>query len=141
MNIRHFSGVALIATGLAVLSCGGPKQLQLTSSSDIPAGESTAKLSTTNDGNTKIDLMVKHLASPERVARDATVYVVWVRGNDTHAEPQNLGALKVDDNLNGDISVMTPLREFDLYVTAEPSQQTTTPSGKALFYTTVTMRK
>jgi hypothetical protein len=139
MNIHRFMIAVLIVTGLAASSCSGPKQLRLTTSSDIPAAQGTVTVSATDNGNTKIDLVVEHLASPQRVNPDATVYVVWARGNESGAQPQNLGALKVDDNLKGSISAVTPLRSFELYITAEPSQMGT-PTGKSLLYTTVAMK-
>lgn len=140
MKIHRFMIAMLIVTVLAALSCAGPRRLRLTSSPDIPAAQSTVKVSTTDNGNTKIDLVVEHLASPERVNPGATVYVVWARGNEAGAQPVNLGALKVDDDLKGGISAVTPLRSFELYITAEPSQMNTTPTGKTLLYTTVAMK-
>ena len=130
----------LIVTGLATWSCAGSNQLRLTSSPDIPGAQSTAKVSTTGNGNTQIDLIVEHLASPERVDPGATIYVVWVRGNEAEAQSHNLGALKVDDNEKGRISATTPLRSFDLYITAEASQLSTVPTGKTLLYTAVAMK-
>ena len=130
----------LIVTGLAASSCAGSNQLRLTSSPDIPGAQSTAKVSTTDNGNTQIDLIVEHLASPERVDPGATTYVVWVRGNEAEAQSQNLGALKVDENEKGSISATTPLRSFDLYITAEASQLGAAPAGKTLLYTTVSMK-
>ena len=140
MNTHRFMIVILILTGLTAWSCAGPSQLRLTSSPDIPGAQSTAKVSTTDNGNTQIDLIVEHLASPERVDPGASVYVVWVRGHEAEAQSQNLGALKVDDNEKGSISATTPLRSFDLYVTAEASQQSSVPKGKTLLYTTVAMK-
>jgi hypothetical protein len=140
MNERRFMISMLIVTGLAAVSCAGPSQIRLTSSPDIPGAQSTAKVSTTDNGNTQIDLIVEHLASPERVDPGATIYVVWVRGNTAEAQSQNLGALKVDDNEKGSISATTPLRSFDLYITAEASQLSTAPKGKTLLYTTVAMK-
>jgi hypothetical protein len=138
MNVQRFA-VVLLGTALAVVSCG-PKQIQLMASPDIPAAQSTVKVSTSNDGNTKIDLAVQHMAPPERVDPGATVYVVWVRGNDPGAQPQNLGALKVNDKLKGSMNAVTPLRMFELYVTAEPSRASTSPTGKTLLNTTVSMK-
>ena len=126
---------------LAAVSCAGSSKLQMTASPDIPAAQSKVKISSTENGNTQIELKVEHLAPPARVDPAATVYVVWARGNDDGAQPVNLGALRVDDDLNGSITAVTPLRAFDLYVTAESSQAVTTPTGKTLLSTTVTMRK
>jgi len=141
MNNRRFVSAFLIATCLAATSCASSsRQLRLSASPDIPAAQATAKVSATENGNTQIDLVVEHMASPERVDPGATVYVVWVRGNEAGAQPQNLGALKVDDKLKGSISAVTPLRSFDLYVTAEPSQLSSMPTGKTLLNTTVAMK-
>ena len=140
MNIHRFMIAMLIVTGLVAWSCAGSNQLRLTTSPDIPGAQSTAKVSTTDNGNTQIDLIVEHLASPERVDPGATTYVVWVRGNEAEAQSQNLGALKVDDNEEGSISATTPLRSFSLYITAEASQLSTAPTGKTLLYTTVAMK-
>jgi hypothetical protein len=140
MNIHRFMIGMLNLTCLAALSCAGATQLRLTTSPDIPAAQGIAKVSTTDNGNTKIELVVEHLASPERVTSGTTVYIVWVRGNEEGAQPQSLGALRVGDNLKGSISTVTPLRSFDLYITAEPSQMSTVPTGKTLMNTTVAMK-
>lgn len=112
----------------------------MTASPEVPAADGRAKVSTTDNGNTKIELVVKHLASPENVDAGATVYVVWARDSENYAEPRNLGALKVDSNRSGNISVATNLRSFDLFVTAEPSQSTTRPTGRTLLKTNVVMK-
>jgi hypothetical protein len=140
MNTHRFMIMMLTVAGLAAWACAGPNELRLTSSPDIPGAQSTAKISTNDNGNTKIDLVVEHLASPERVDPGATTYVVWVRGNEAEAEPQNLGQLKIGDDEKGSISATTTLRSFDLYITAEPTQLSTAPKGKTLLYTTVAMK-
>lgn len=140
MKTHRFTIAMLIATGIAAFSCAGSRDFRLTTSPDIPAAQGTATIVTTDNANTKIDLTVEHMASPERVAPGSTVYIVWVRGNESGAQPQSLGALRVDDNLKGSISALTPLRAFDLYVTAEPSQMATVPTGKTLLSTTVAMK-
>jgi len=140
MNIHRLIIVTLTVAGLAAWARAGPNQLRLKSSPDIPGAQSTAKVSMTGNGNTQIDLIVEHLASLERVDPGATVYVVWVRGNEAEAQSQNLGALKVDENEKGSISATTPLRSFNLYITAEASQLSAAPTGKTLLYTTVAMK-
>lgn len=140
MNTHRFLVLVLIVTGLAALSCNGSRQIRLDSSSDIPAAQGMVKVSTTDNGNTKIDLVVEHLALPQRVDPGAAVYVVWARGSEAGAQPQNLGALRVDDNLKGSIAAVTPLLSFELYITAEASQTSTMPTGKKLLYTTVAMK-
>lgn len=100
----------------------------------IPAAESTVTVDTNRNGNTAFDLTVKHLAQPQRVDPNATVYVVWARGNESSQASQNMGALKVDDNLNGSYSGVTAMREFELFVTAEPSSAASSPTGRTLVH-------
>lgn len=140
MNISRSLIPILMVTALAASSCSSSRRLTMSSSPDIPAVQSKVKVGTTDNGNTSIQLEVEHLASPDRVSPEATVYVVWARGNETGAYPVNLGALTVDGNLKGSLVTVTPLRAFDLYVTAEPSQASTTPTGKTLLRTTVAMK-
>lgn len=120
------AGVALIA------ACASkPPTVRMMSSPDIPAAEGTVQTSTTDDGNTSLRIEVRHLARPERVAPEATSYVVWVRPS-AGGEPQNLGALKVDKNLRGTLSTVTPLSDFSIFITAEPSPTVSAPSTRNL---------
>lgn len=135
--------ITVVTVGLLALSnfsCFGTRKIQLTAVPEIPAAQSSVKVSLTDNGNTKIELSVQHMAPPERVSPGATIYVVWVRGNDSNSRSQNLGALKVDADLKASISAVTPLRDFELFVTAEPTQTGSEPSGRRLLYTSVSMR-
>ncbi len=138
MKTTHGLAIALfVATGLATASCAGSRELRLATNGDIPAAESTVKISTTSNGNTGFHLAVKHLAAPQRVDANTSAYVVWTRGSESAAETQNMGALVVDDNLSGSFDGVTPLNTFDLFVTAEASPLVAAPTGKTLLYTTV----
>ena len=132
--------VIVVLTAVLLTGCSGSRQLRLSGNPDIPAAEGRVKLSTTDNGNTKIDLVVEHLAPPQRVDAEAGVYMVWVRGNDTASQVQSLGALRVSDDLDGTLTAVTPLRSFDLFITAEPSQSSVTPTGKTLLDTSVRMK-
>lgn len=137
MRINGLAIALLVAAGLTTASCAGSKEMRMASSGDIPAAESTVKITSTDNGNTGFKLAVKHLAEPQRVDANSSVYVVWTRGSDSAAGTQNMGALVVDDNLNGSFDGVTPLKSFDLFITAEPTQSASTPTGKTLLYTTV----
>ena len=131
--------ISFLSASCSLIGSGGSRELRMTGSPDVPGAQGTATVSTTDDGNTKIDLVVKHLAPPENVNPGATVYVVWVTDIEWGAEPHNLGALKVDSDLNGKITAVTNMRSFELYVTAEPSQSSTIPTGSAVLKTNVAM--
>lgn len=111
-------------------------------SDSLPAARGNASVMTTDDGNTQVDVKVEHLAEPAKITPDATVFVLWVQNRllgEGNAQPQNLGALRVGDDLTGKITAVTPLRDFDLYITAEPSSQVVAPSGEALLRADVQM--
>jgi hypothetical protein len=132
-------GLAPILLVLAAISCAGSKTLHLVASPDVPAAQGTLKTDTTSNGNTRIVLSVDHLASPDRVVAGTTTYVVWVRDVDSGGQIQNLGALRVDDRLRARMDAVTPLRRFELLVTAEESALATAPTNRALLQARVEM--
>jgi hypothetical protein len=113
---------------------GGSKHATLNASSTIPAAQGTVKLDKTKNGNTSIDVLVKHLAEPQKLTPPANAYVVWVSGS-KDAAPQNVGALAVDKDLSGELQTTTPLSSFDLFITAEQSGQVQQPVGEKLLWT------
>jgi hypothetical protein len=111
----------------ATATCAGTLYT-LGSSTEIPAAQGDVRLRHTRNGNTEIKLDVKHLAPPGRITPGADVFVVWVRGLAKGSEAQNLGALRVDKNLNAKMTAATPLQSFDLFITCETSQTATYPA-------------
>ena len=137
--------VALFTCSAALFSACSTAPLHLAASNKVPAAEGTVKVGETANDNTSIALNVKHMAPPQRVITDATTYVVWLRpsaavrspsGTDTKLA-QNLGALRVDNNLNGSLDGVTPFRDFEIFITAEQSPTVTTPTGEPLLWTSV----
>ena len=118
--------VVVVATASATVTS------QLGSSPEIPAAQGTVRLHNTKNGNVEIKLSVKHLATPGRINPGANVFVVWARGLSPGAEAQNLGALKVDKNLNGKFNAVTAMPSFDLFITCEQSQTVTVPATPEL---------
>lgn len=106
----------------------------MNASNTIPAAEGEVYFSKLHEGNTGIDVRVRHLALPEKLNMQTNSYVVWVQGNGEET-PQNVGMMKVDRDLNARLITKTPLSRFDLFITAEPSGQVTVPSGERLLWT------
>lgn len=127
MKAATIALLALLSTG-AWAAAAVAATFELGSSPQIPAAEGKAKVRDVNNGNVEIKLTVKHLAPPGRITPGAQVFVVWARGTPEGAEAQNLGALKVDKNLNGKITVVTAMSSFYLFITCETSQTATVPS-------------
>jgi hypothetical protein len=60
---------------------------------------------------------------------------VWFQ--EKGAEPQTQGRIRVDKNLKGSFETSTPLKNFDIFVTAEPDVGAKRPAGTEVFRTTV----
>lgn len=110
---------------------GGAPTETMRSSSENTSGEGTVQAKLGDNGNTQLEVRVKHLSSPLKVAADASVYVVWIQPR--NAEIQNVGALMVDDDLVGSLSTTTPHRAFKLSITPEPSARMAVPTHPAVF--------
>ncbi len=108
------------------------EEVKLSTASDgIPAARGDVRTGDAANGNTAVTVQVQHLAEPDRVADGATTYVVWAQpqGSDT---AQNIGALKVDNNLNGTLSTEVPFDAFKITITAESAPTVTEPNGHQL---------
>lgn len=66
-------------------------------------------------------------ALPESLTPPKTVYLVWFQ--ERGSEPLNQGALKPDNKLKGTFRGVTPMKSFDLLVTAESDASAKAPSG------------
>jgi hypothetical protein len=132
--------VGLCAFGL--LACGGsaPKPFRFGPSSTTPAAIGEVATAVGPNGNTKLTISVKHLAPPERVAPGATVYVVWASELERGSTPHNLGALRVDADLNGQLESTTPMRSFDVAITPEPTANVSSPGDTAVLTTRIVPR-
>ncbi len=102
-----------IAAGLA--GCAAKTAIDI--SSTVPAAEAELTTSKDDNGNTVVDLKVKHLAPPQNLSPARSMYVVWVETPD--GKTFNAGRLNLNDNLEGDVTVVTPYPRFRLVVSAE----------------------
>jgi hypothetical protein len=147
--LRTAATFAALSGALAIAG-GGCSQLQLGSNATpaapmqasprVPAAQGAVSVQDGDNGNYKVAVNVKHMAPPDKVSTGASSYVVWLRPLATDAKsqpPQNVGALAVNKDLEGNLTTVTPYRQFDLFVTAEPVPNSTAPTGEQLLTTTV----
>lgn len=129
-----------LAAGLivAMTLVGCASTYQMTAGPQVPAAKGTVQAKTGDNGNTRLKLSVQHLAVPDRITAGSTVFVVWARSSGAPA--QNLGTLRVDKDLEGTLSTLTPLRTFDLTVTPEASASAQDPTGPTVLETSVNLR-
>ncbi len=82
----------------------------------------------TDQGQTRLDIDIRNLAPPGRIAEKATTYVAWYR-KDASATWARIGGLKYDDgDREGKIGGSVPEAAFDLSVTAEETDSPASPS-------------
>ena len=122
--------VCLIAISLAALAWAG--DVPLVASSSVPAAAGKINYEHDRNGNIKVDIKTKHLAAPERLTPAKNAYVVWIRSND--GQTQNAGVLKVNDKLEGSFTTTTPIKAFDVVITAEDSPTVSQPSGPEVMH-------
>lgn len=136
MNINQILGViTALSIAVGASGCGmfGGRDAQqpLNPSAENTSGEGTVDARVGENGNTDIEVRVKHLSAPSKVEPDASVYVVWIEPQGSPI--QNIGALQVDEDLVGAFNATTPHRIFRLSVTPEPSARMDNPSHEPVF--------
>lgn len=133
------SGVVLAAAVQGCASLGHSGQTaSLNSGQAVPAAQGEVVAKPTDNGNTELTVEVKHLAPPSRIADSASTYVVWAQDRPS-GQVQNLGALKVDKDLDGKLQTVTPLKVFDVFITPETMPSAQAPTGDKVLWTQVAM--
>jgi hypothetical protein len=107
----------------------------MTAASIVPGARAAVAISKDKNGNTRLKMTVQHLANLENLTPRAAAYVVWLRERSGNAE--NQGQLKVDKNLKATFLTVTPLKSFDVFVTAEQDLRAKDPSGPEVLKATI----
>lgn len=136
MNPTHKLAHLISAVAALSLAACSTSPVRLTNSPEVPAAKGTIETEATDNENTRLDVVVKHLAPAEEVQQGATTYVLWTQPH-VGGIPTNQGALKIDENLNGRISTITPRENFRVFITAEPSATSNFPRGRSLMWADV----
>lgn len=124
-----YSAVTPAALGLMLLwpFGGGAKKISMTACKEDPAAHGTVAVKTGHNGNTEVDITTKALAQPSALTPPENTYVVWFQPQDQ--DPQDVGALRVGNNLNGKLDTVTPNRRFKVFITAEREPNPKKPKG------------
>jgi len=96
-------------------------------STNQPAADAQLTHQKDDNGNVKVKIHFYHLAKPDSLTPAKDAYVVWIEPNGQ--APQNMGAVKVNGNLESEFQTRTPFKLFKVYVTAEEGPKVTTPSS------------
>lgn len=97
-------------------------------------GIATARVELTYDRNNTLEVKLSGVPEPSALNPQYTRYVLWAAPPDRqHAI--NIGQLRVDERKNAEITTLTPLRNFILFITAEPAGDVMTPGPDTIFET------
>ena len=111
------------------------KKYPMTAASIVPGARADVAVGKDKNGNTRLEMRVQHLANLENLTPRAAAYVVWLQERGGSSE--NLGQLKMDKNLKATFETVTPLKSFDVFVTAEQDFRATSPSGPQVLTATI----
>jgi len=128
--MRHRNITLLLLFTFALAAALWAREDRLVNTGAAPAAEGKVVTENDRNGNTKVEVTVKHMATPQSLTPARQVYLVWVqpRGKD----PELLGALRVNEDLEGSLKATTPYKDFDVMVTAEDSMKPETPSSAVI---------
>lgn len=111
------------------------KKYPMTAASIVPGARAEVAVGKDKNGNTTLKMTVRHLANPDRLTPPAGAYVIWLR--EPGGNVDNRGQLKMDKNLKASFEAVTPLKSFDLLVTAEQDVTAKSPSGPEVLKATI----
>jgi len=133
--MRKFNIFLLVVLSSLLTIIAWGREDRLTNTGATPAA--MGKVITNNDrnNNTEIDVQVKHMAAPQSLTPAKTAYLVWVQPRGKEAEL--LGALRVNEDLEGSLKATTPYKDFDIFITAEDTMRPDIPGGMVILKGTV----
>jgi hypothetical protein len=125
--MRHRKIALFLLCSFLLTATAWSREDRLINTGVAPAAE--GKVSTDNDrnGNTGVEVQVKHMATPQSLTPAKQAYLVWVQPRGK--EPELLGALRVNEHLEGSLKAATPHKEFEIFVTAEDNLKPEMPSS------------
>jgi hypothetical protein len=114
-----------------------PFKTKMASNGKMFPAEGQITVTTTSNHNNMVEMVVKNMGRPSKVIPSAKTFIVWETPTGSNLKPQSLGPLNLDKNFNGKIKTVTPFRNFDIFITAEPKANQITPTGERLLWTNV----
>jgi hypothetical protein len=133
--MRHRNTALFLLLSFLLATAAWGREDRLTNTGTAPAAE--GKIITDNDrnGNTGIEIHVKHMATPQSLTPARQTYLVWVqpRGKD----PELLGAIRVNGDLEGSLKAATTYKDFEVFITAEDNVKPDAPSSTVILKGTV----
>jgi hypothetical protein len=128
--MRQTKTILLIVISVLLATAAWSREDKLRNTGMDPSAQGTIVTSTDRNGNTEVEVKVKHLAKPQKLVPPRQAYVVWVQPKG--AQPELLGALRVNEDLEGSLKATTTQKDFEVLITAEDNVNPQVPSSNVL---------
>ena len=115
-----------LTSSLFLISCA--QKAVFKTSKVVPAAEGEVKVKKVKNGNYRIAVEIKNLASPEKLSPSKDYYVVW---NKSKEGTFNIGVLELDKDLNGILETESTYEVQRIIVSAENDAKEVEP-GKII---------
>lgn len=129
--IRLLISTAVVAALSSCAARGGGRPLSL--DPEVPWVEGAVDFTKLDGGGTAIELRVRNLMEPERLNPPGYAYIAWVQGA-RGDPPRNVGALRLGEDLSGELRTLTEHACSELFVTVEATGDAERPTGRRLFW-------
>lgn len=141
MNTRSFtqsfwkSFLVLAVVAIGFTACN--RKIAFTTSSVVPGADGAVKVKRDDNGNHAIDIEIRNLADPQRLALPQNTYVVWMESDNGL---KNLGQLKSETGLltkarKAEMETVTPYKPTRIFITAETDGNVQTPGNQVVLST------
>lgn len=123
-----------LAFTLAFLpACGGGSwSYHVVGTSRDPGSNGHIQVERIEGGNRLVTASLEHLTPPARLGDGLTTFVLWFRDEQGRATMASLLAYE-EDSRSARATATTPMREFDVIVTAERTETAGEPSDNVIF--------
>lgn len=133
--MKHPKISLIVLIGVLLTAVAWGREDRLTNTGVAPGAEGKVVTSTDRNGNTEVEVQVKHLAGADKLTPPRQAYLVWVQPRDK--QPELLGVLRVNENLEGSLKGTTPYKDFDISVTGEDNLNPEKPSDMVVLKGTI----
>lgn len=126
-NVATFLCAALLSTSaLMSVGCGGGNTYSVIGTPRAPDADGTVSVEGIEGGNRLVKIALQHVPPPARLGPGLGVFVVWFTANGQ--APVKAGLLAFDEgSRRGSLMATTPLRNFQLRITAERDANSASP--------------
>jgi hypothetical protein len=130
MHVRQIRLTTAIIAILLTAACA--KKIELKPLPSAGSAKANVHIELTYNRNNTIEVKLSSINDPSTVRSEFTRYVLWVASPDRQ-HITNAGQLRVDENRRAEITTLTPLRRFTLFITAESAGDVMSPGPDIVF--------